>query len=68
MTFYPAIELIGETIISELLNGIEKGSLISGVFPLCAVFILAHIWTALLRARKQAFVECNRIRSSQRRY
>jgi hypothetical protein len=67
MIFCSAVEHVGEFIIRELLYGVERGSVISGLYTLCTFFILNDIRAALRRVRKQDFTECNEIILSQRR-
>jgi hypothetical protein len=67
MMFCLAVEHVGEFIIRELLYGVERGSLISGFYTICTIFILNDIKAALRRVRKQAITECNEIFVSQRR-
>jgi hypothetical protein len=66
MMYCLIVEHIGEFIIRELLYGVERGSMVSGISALCTIFILNDIKAALQRVRKQAFTECSEIIVSKR--
>jgi hypothetical protein len=67
MIFYVAAGHIGEFIMRELLSGMERGSVISGVGALCTIFILNDIKAVFRRIRKLAISESNEIIDSSGR-
>lgn len=67
MMFCLAIEHIGEFIIRELLHGAERGSIVSGLYTVCAFFILNDIKAAFQRVRQQTLTGCNESIVNQRR-